>query len=132
MSQLVKAALIILTLNVFLYVAFPQAQLGADVVHKLISGQSDNLVQPGVNLNKTLSNTTKGETGIIAGTISMPDYVQKAMGLFVIIAGIFTSPFSVANYLIGLGAPVGALLIYVVVVAGVYILALLDWIRSGG
>ena len=131
MSQLAKAALIIITLNVFLYVAFPQAQLGADLVHKLVSTQTDNLVQPGSSVNNTLTNTTKGESGIVAGVLSMPDYVRKAMALFIIVAGIFTSPFSVANYLIGIGAPIGALLIYVTVLVGVYLLAVMDWIRSG-
>lgn len=130
MSQLAKAALILITLDVFLYVAFPQAQLGASVVHELLS-TNNNIIQPGGKVNSTLANTTKSESGIIAGVLSMPDYVRKAMALFIIVAGIFTSPFSVANYLTGLGAPVEVQLIYATIQVGVYMLAAMDWIRSG-
>jgi len=130
MSQLAKAALIILTLNLFLYVAFPQAQLGHDIVQSLLSS-SNGAFQPGSKLNSTLSNVTKGETGIVAGAMSFPDYVKKAMAIFIIIAEIFTSPFAVASYLVGLGVPAPVMLIYVGVVAGVYLLALMDWLRSG-
>jgi len=130
MSQLAKAALIIITLNVFLYVAFPQAQLGANVVHELLSS-NNNVIQPGSKYNATLANTTKSESGIVAGVLSMPDYVKKAMALFVIIVGIFASPFTVANYLIGLGIPPGVMIIYLAVIMGVYLVAVMDWIRSG-
>ncbi len=130
MSQLAKAALIIITLNLFLYVAFPQAQLGANVVHVLLSN-NNGVYHPGVQYNSTLSNTTKGESGIVAGVISMPDYVKKAMAIFIIIVGIFASPFSVANYLIGLGIPTAVMTIYLGVIVGVYLLAVMDWIRSG-
>jgi len=131
MSQLAKAALIILTLNLFLYVAFPQAQLGHDIVQSLLSSSSNGAFQPGSKLNSTLSNVTKGETGIVAGAMSFPDYVKKAMAIFIIIAQIFTSPFAVASYLVGLGVPAPVMLIYVGVIAGVYLLALMDWLRSG-
>lgn len=130
MSQLAKAALIIITLNVFLYVAFPQAQLGASIVHELLSS-NNNVIQPGSKYNATLANTTKSESGIVAGVLSMPDYVKKAMALFVIIVGIFASPFTVANYLIGLGIPPGVMIIYLAVIMGVYLVAVMDWIRSG-
>jgi len=130
MSELTKAALIILTLNLFLFIAFPQAQLGHDVVQSLLS-TSNGVIQPGSKLNSTLSNVTKGETGIIAGVMAFPDYVKKAMAIFVMIVEIFTSPFAVASYLIGLGVPTEVMIIYVGVVVGVYLLALMDWLRSG-
>lgn len=130
MSQLAKTALIIITLNLFLYVAFPNVQLGASVVHELLS-TNNNIIQPGSKFNSTLSNTTKSENGIIAGVLSMPDYVKKAMAFFLIVAGIFTSPFTVGNYLIGLGIPIQVMLIYVGIISGVYMLAVMDWIRSG-
>lgn len=130
MSQLAKAALIIIVMDLFLYAAFPQAQLGAGLVHELISSGSNGF-QPGSTLNGVLHNTTAGESGITAGAMSFPDYVKKALALFVVIAGVFTAPFSVANYLYSLGVPTPVLMIYVGVVAAVYLLAVLDWLRSG-
>ena len=130
MSQLAKAALIIITLNIFLYLGIPEARLGGDVV-SLFLNIRDQDVEVGSGINATLGNITKSETGIVGTILAMPDYVQKAIGFVVLIAGIISSPITVGNYLAGQGAPIAAIILYAGVCIAVYGLAIMDWLRSG-
>jgi len=136
MSGLAKAALIIIIMHVFLFIAFPQAQLGKDVVEKFIYNAGDVMakreskIYVGGEFNNTLVNATNQSS--VGESQILPDYVAKAIAIVSMIAGIMTSPLAVGNYLLGIGAPPEAILLYATIILAAYGLAIMDWIRSGG
>ena len=114
--------------SVFLYLGFPEAHLCEDIVGKFLNvNDSANYVECSEDIKRF--NLT--DTGISSGIFTIPNYLAMCRDVLMVIPNVLAMPVTTANYLLALGAPMPAVVIFVLFFLGGYVLAVLDWVRSG-
>ena len=131
MSKFVKLLVVVLFVNLYCYLAFPELHVAEDLVDKLLLVEKDeqgHIINVWANpeLNKSLKIE---ETNIVPGTLV---FLGNSIGILKdflqIIPNFLLAPFQVLKHCVELGAPPAAAVVVGGGLIGMYVLAVMDFL----